>query len=614
MFASISTTSWRFPSTSRSTWTISRCLPQRRRSLLPLVSNPATSSSPSGIGAHLPAPTWSSSSSPAGSTRSSSQASPPMQASSPPRVRVPAWALPSCSSKMPAPARTPSINVSSLKISSHVSLAFAPPMRSSPPLPKISAESGGLDPLVWKITAVAVLGSFLSQLDATIVNVSLSSLAVDLHSSITAIQWVTSGYLLALALMLPLNGWLVERMGAKSLFLWCFSVFTLSSALCGLAWSANSLIAFRILQGMSGGLMAPMTQMMMARAAGKHMARLMGYAAVPILIGPILGPVIAGAILQHASWRWLFLVNVPVGVLAIVLAVLFLPDDREETRSKELDLPGFALLSPGLVLFLYGSDHLGKRTGLTTLLISIVLLAAFFRMAIRKGDKALIDLQLFKRKTFSASATTQFMSNGISFAGQMLIPIYLIRACGQSPSATGWLLAPLGVGTICSYPWMGALTQRFGIRKVSAGGALLAFAGTLPFLYLASHGLVFAVLGCALFVRGMGLSAVGIPSISAAYASVRKRDLPMATTSLNIVQRLGGPTLTTLCATFLGWRLGAAHSSAGLASAFTAAFLLLCVLHTCLFAATLRLPLFIGKVTQQTPAQEAPVILEMMSE
>jgi EmrB/QacA subfamily drug resistance transporter len=481
-------------------------------------------------------------------------------------------------------------------------------------LPRVSSESSGLDPLVWKITTVAVLGSFLSQLDATVVNVSLSSLAVDLHSSLTAIQWVTSGYLLALALMLPLNGWLVERIGAKSLYLWCFSAFTLSSALCGLAWSANSLIAFRILQGMSGGLLAPMAQMMVARAAGKHMARIIGYAAVPVMLGPILGPVIAGAILQHASWRWLFLVNLPVGVLAIVLAVLFLPNDREETRPRELDLPGFALLSPGLVLFLYGSDHLGERIGLTALLLSIVLLALFFRMAIRKGDRALIDLQLFKSRTFSQSATTQFMSNGISFAGQMLIPIYLIRACGQSPSATGWLLAPLGVGMICSYPWMGALTQRFGIRKVSAGGALLALAGTLPFLYLASHGLILAVLAGALFLRGMGLSAVGIPSISAAYASVRKQDLTMATTSLNIVQRLGGPTLTTLCATFLGWRLGLAQSSASLSSAFTAAFLLLCGLHAFLFATALRLPLSLDKETEQPLAEESPAFFEMMSE
>src|SRR3984885_12073919 len=480
-------------------------------------------------------------------------------------------------------------------------------------MPKNSNDTVRLDPLVWKITAVAVLGSFLAQLDATIVNVSLSSLAVDLHSSLTAIQWVTSGYLLALALMLPLNSWLVERIGAKSLYLWCFSVFTLSSALCGLAWSANSLIAFRILQGMSGGLMAPMAQMMMARAAGKHMARIIGYAAVPVMLGPILGPVIAGAILQHASWRWLFLVNLPVGVLAIVLAGLFLPNDREETRPRELDLPGFALLSPGLVLFLYGSDHLCERIGLAALLLSIVLLSLFFRMAIRKGDRALIDLQLFKSRTFAASATTQFMSNGISFAGQMLIPIYLIRACGQSPSATGWLLAPLGVGMICSYPWMGALTQRYGIRKVSAGGALLAFAGTLPFLYLASHGLVSAVLAGALFLRGVGLSAVGIPSISAAYAGVRKPDLPTATTSLNIVQRLGGPTLTTLCATLLGWRLGL-HSHAPLPNPFTAAFVLLCALHALLFAAALRLPPSIDKTAEHAPAEEPSVILEMMTE
>jgi EmrB/QacA subfamily drug resistance transporter len=467
--------------------------------------------------------------------------------------------------------------------------------------------------LVWKITIVAVLGSFLSQLDATVVNVSLSSLAVDLHSSLPAIQWVTSGYLLALALMLPLNGWLVERIGAKSLYLWCFSTFTLSSALCGMAWSASSLIAFRILQGMSGGLMAPMAQMMMARAAGKHLARIIGYAAVPVMLGPILGPVIAGAILQHASWRWLFLVNLPVGALASLLAILFLPNEREEIRSRELDLSGLALLSPGLVLFLYGSDHLGERIGLAALLVSVILIAFFFRRAGRKGDRALLDLRLFRSRTFSASATTQFMSNGISFAGQMLIPIYLIRGGGQSPSTTGWLLAPLGLGMICSYPWMGALTQRFGIRTVSAGGALLAFTATLPFLYLTSHGLVLAVLACALFLRGVGLSAVGIPSISAAYASIRKRDLPMATTSLNIVQRLGGPTLTTLCATFLGWRLGLAQSSAGLSSAFTAAFLLLCGLHAFLFAAALRLPLSLNKATEPL-AEESPALLEMMSD
>jgi len=477
----------------------------------------------------------------------------------------------------------------------------------------LPGEADRLNPAVWKIIAVVVLGPFLSQLDATIVNVSLASLAVQLHSTLATIQWVTSGYLLALTLMLPLSGWLVDRIGAKAVYLWCFSAFTLSSALCAFAWSANSLIGFRFLQGMSGGLLAPMAQMMTARHTGKHMARVIGYSGLPILFAPILGPVIAGAILQYASWRWLFLINLPVGALAVVLAVLFLPRDREEVRPRDLDLVGLMLLSPGLVLFLYGSDHLGGRAGIAALLVSIALLAAFFTTAAGKGDKALIDLRLFKSKVFSASAGVQFMANGIAFAGQMLIPFFLIRACGLSPSATGWLLAPLGLGMMCCFPLMGALTKRFGIRKVSAGGAFLALAGTLPFVYLASHGFNLALLSSALFIRGVGLSAVGIPSMVSAYASVKREELPMATTALNVVQRLGGPTLTTLCATFLGWRLEAAHIHNSALGPFTAAFLLLCALHALLFLAAMRLPLSIHGTTEQF-VEEAALDFEVIPE
>src|ERR1700723_3269878 len=282
-----------------------------------------------------------------------------------------------------------------------------------------STPSGGgvsdrLGPGIWKIIAVTVAGAFMTQLSTTMVNVSLSSLGAELHASLSAIQWVTSGYLLALAVMLPLTGWLVDRIGAKALYLWCFSAFTLSSALCGIAWSANALIGFRILQGMSGGLLAPMAQMMIARAAGKHMTRVMGFAAMPILLAPILGPVIAGAILQFASWRWLFLVNLPVGALAIILAIFFLPNDREETKRRDLDLVGFALLSPGLVLFLYGSDHMGERIGQVTLALSVALLAMFFKVAARKGDRSLLDLRLFKGRIFFDSTVTTYISNGIS--------------------------------------------------------------------------------------------------------------------------------------------------------------------------------------------------------
>ena len=333
--------------------------------------------------------------------------------------------------------------------------------------PNRSGDSDRIDPAVWKIAAVAAGGAFMSQIDATVVNVSLSSLANDLHSTLGAIQWVTSGYLLALALTLPLNGWIVDRVGAKAVYVGCFAAFTVSSALCGLAWSAGSLIGFRILQGMCGGLLAPMAQMMVARAAGKHMAQVIGVSALPVLLAPLLGPVLAGAILQFASWRWLFLVNLPVGVLAVALAVMFLPNDKGEKVPRRLDLVGLVLLSPGLVMFLYGADHLRERLGILSVLAALVMFFLFWRWAVRKGDGALIDLRLLKDKAFSASITTMFMANGMNFAGQMLIPIFLIKECGRSPSATGLLMAPLGVGMMCIFPWNGTLTKRFGAE---AGG------------------------------------------------------------------------------------------------------------------------------------------------
>ncbi len=453
-----------------------------------------------------------------------------------------------------------------------------------------SGDTDRIDASVWKIAAVAACGAFLSQIDATVVNVSLSTLATDLHSNLVSIQWVTSGYLLALALTLPMNGWVVDRVGAKKVYIWCFAAFTVSSALCGLAWSANSLIGFRVLQGMCGGLLAPMAQMMVARAAGKHMAQVIGVSALPVLLAPLLGPVLAGTILQFASWRWLFLVNLPVGVLAVILAYLFLPNDTGEKVPRRLDVVGLALLSPGLVMFLYGTEHLGERTGIPSIAASLVMFFVFWRWAERKGDAALIDLRLLKGKVFSASITTMFMANGMNFASQMLIPIYLIKACGQSPSATGLMMAPMGVGMMCIYPWVGTLTKRFGARRVATIGSLVALSGTALFIYLAHEGLVLWVLILALFLRGIGSGGVGIPAISSAYAALPRKDIPMATAAMNIVQRLGGPTLTTACATFLGWRMAQIPGAQGLPSAFTAAFILLCLLQAILFVATLRLP------------------------
>jgi EmrB/QacA subfamily drug resistance transporter len=459
-----------------------------------------------------------------------------------------------------------------------------------------ATDSNKIDPIVWKVAAVVFLGPFMTTLDSTVVNLSLSALATELHSSISSAQWIISGYLLALALMLPLSGWLVDRIGAKRVYLGCFTAFTAASLLCGYAHTMAELIVFRVLQGMAGGLLAPMAQMMIARVAGRHMARVMGYTVVPILIAPILGPVIAGAILKYASWPWLFYLNLPVGVLALALAAKLLPGDQASIQKRPFDFLGFILISPGLAGLLYGLEHAsGQRAGLAnpigtiSLVAGGVLLLAFTRHAVRKKEAALIDVWLFKNRLFSTAAATQFLSNGLMFAGQVLVPLYLINGCGISPIRTGGLLAPLGVGMLVSVPLMGAFSEKYGYRAVSTGGALLATLGTLPFLWMIETRLSVPLLVIGLFVRGAGMGAINIPTMAAAYSEVPTPKLPVATTTINIVQRLGGPVATTLTAIVLA--LSATHASVGLsAHSFSGAFVLLLLIHLACVATALQLP------------------------
>ncbi|WP_115717795.1 DHA2 family efflux MFS transporter permease subunit [Gallaecimonas mangrovi] len=442
---------------------------------------------------------------------------------------------------------------------------------------------------LWKVAVVAMLGSLLAQLDATIVNVSLSSLAKAFSSPLSVIQWVTSGYLLALTFALPLNGWLVQRIGTKRLYLWCFALFTLSSALCGLAWSAWALIAFRLLQGISGGLMAPMAQMLVKEVAGDNFTKVAGYISLPVLLGPVLGPIIAGAIIHYASWRWLFLVNLPVGLVAWVLAARFLPADTGRYPAKKLDWLGLALLSPALVLGLVGLDQVTHPLGLAAVIASLILLLAFVIQERRLGNNALIDLVLFRLKPFRVAAITQFFANGAMYAGQMLVPLFLLEACGRSPAAMGWLLAPLGLGMMLTMPLLGFLSGRFGERRLALTGALFALLSTLGLCALATFGVNNAALAVMLFVRGAAMGAVGLPVMSIAYHAVDKKQLPMATTTSNIMLRLGGPTLTTLVALYLSWALGASHSLLPL-NAWAQTFLVLALAHAVVLLAALLLP------------------------
>jgi EmrB/QacA subfamily drug resistance transporter len=356
------------------------------------------------------------------------------------------------------------------------------------------------------------------------------------------------GYLLALALMLPLNAWLVARLGAKRLYLICFSSFTLASFLCGAATTMPELIGARLIQGMAGGLLAPLAQLMVARLAGRQFARVFGYAAVPVLLAPLAGPILVGTILKYLGWPWLFYINLPVGILAVVLAAWILPQDKAVTHKRPFDLTGFTIISTGLVCLLYGFEQSSHHGDIRVLVLGLVLLVAFLRHAHRRKSKALIDIELFKIRDFSIAVTTQFLAVGIMYGGQFLIPLFLVTGCRLTATQTGWILGSMGVGMLCVYPCMGYLTDKFGCRAVASGGVFLNVMGTLPFLWRAFGGFSMAPALIGLFVRGMGQGATGIPSIAAAYAAVPREKLSLATMAVNIVQRLGAPTITTVIA------------------------------------------------------------------
>src|ERR687886_290333 len=224
---------------------------------------------------------------------------------------------------------------------------------------------------VWVVAAVVTVGVIMSILDTTIVNVALETLSRQLDASLNTIQWVSTGYMLALAVVIPLTGWMSERFGAKRVWMTSVALFGIGSALCGLAWSAESLIAFRVLQGFGGGMIMPIGMITLAQTAGpSRVGRVMSVIGVPMLLAPVLGPVLGGLIVTNLSWRWIFLVNLPIGLVGLMLAARLMPSARAIGRGGEgapsrLDWQGFLLLSPGLALVVFGLSEVSTHGSVT---------------------------------------------------------------------------------------------------------------------------------------------------------------------------------------------------------------------------------------------------------
>ena len=403
---------------------------------------------------------------------------------------------------------------------------------------------------------VVLIGMILAVLDATIVNVAIPTLGRDFHASVSTIQWVMTAYLLAFASAIPLTGWAMGELGPKRVWLAALVLFLTGSVLSGSAWSVGPLIGFRILQGLGAGLIMPVGQAILAQAAGpRRVGRVMSVMGVPILLAPIFGPVIGGAIVDQISWRWIFFVNLPLGVVAIALAQRLLPA-AEARAGRRLDLRGLALLSPGLALFVYGMSEAGTSGGfggtrtLTGILLGLLLVALFVWHAAHLGGDALIDVSLFVRRGFAAASTTTLLLGIALFGALILLPLYFQLVRGQSPLATGLLLVPQGVGAALAMPIAGKLTDEIGARVVIPVGILVALVGTAAYTQVGAH-TSYAFLAAALLVIGLGLGCTIVPAMAVAFAAVAPEAVAGASSAINIVQRVAGSIGTALLSVVL---------------------------------------------------------------
>jgi EmrB/QacA subfamily drug resistance transporter len=429
---------------------------------------------------------------------------------------------------------------------------------------------------VWRIAGVVILGMIMSILDTTIVNVALRTLGHDLHSSIAQIQWVVTGYLLSLAAVIPVTGWAARRYGAKRVYLTSLVLFTAGSALCAVASSSTSLVLFRVLQGVGGGMIMPVGQLIMAQVAGpRRMGRVMGVVAMPAMLAPILGPVVGGTILQSLHWSWIFLVNVPIGAIALIAGWRMIPE-TESGEAGRLDVLGLGLLSTGSTAIVYGLSQLGSHGSLTApivvwpTVVGLGLVLLFLRHALRVPHP-LLDVRLYANRVFGAASLTTFGLGAALFGAMILVPLYYQEVRHESVIVTGLLVGPQGLGMLLVMPLTGRLTERFGGGRVALVGVSILCLGTIP-LALVGSGTSILSISLVLALRGVGIGLSFMPAMTAAFASLKPEQLSDATPQLNALQRVGGAIGTAVLAVVLQRASGHAASITKLAGAFDTAY------------------------------------------
>ena len=380
--------------------------------------------------------------------------------------------------------------------------------------------------------------------------------------------------MLALAAVIPVSGWAAGRFGAKRLWIASVVLFTLGSALSGLAWSTETLVIFRVLQGIGGGMIMPVGTMMLTRAAGPaRLGRIMSIIGMPMILAPIFGPTLGGLIIDHLDWRWIFYVNVPVGIVAVAMGMRLLPNVEEGVFRTKLDRsasrcwPSACRSSSTAWPRSARAEASRPRRPTARWSSGPSLVAAFVVHALRI-DEPLLNVRLFRSASFSAAAVTTFVLGACLFGAMIIMPLYFQLVRGEDAVTTGLLLIPQGIGAAIAMPLAGRFSDRVGGGRVALVGLAVTLVTTLPFIALQAD-TSYLLISAAMIGRGLGIGLTMMPAMTAAYARLRPEDIAHATPQLNVLQRVGGSIGTALLTVVLQHGLtNGAHTPAAAAGAF----------------------------------------------
>jgi EmrB/QacA subfamily drug resistance transporter len=433
-----------------------------------------------------------------------------------------------------------------------------PSRQGSPnPPPAPTAAPATLDKRVLLVAGVVVLGAIMSILDITVVSVAQPTFQQVFNASPAQVAWTMTGYTLALAAVIPLTGWAADRFGTKRLYMLAVALFAGGSALCAAANSIEMLTVFRVLQGLGGGMLMPLGMTIMTRAAGpERIGRVMAVLGVPMLLGPIFGPILGGWLIDVASWHWIFLINLPIGAAALVYAALVLDPDNP-TPSESFDFVGMLLLSPGLALFLFGVSSIPEagtvwsRRVLVSAVVGLALVAAFvLRTLFRSPEHPLIDLRLFRHRALTIAVIAMSLFAIAFFGASLLFPSYFLQVRGESTLHAGLLLAPQGLGAMLTMPVAGVLTDKIGPGKIVLAGISTIVVGMAMFTQV-GVGTSYGFLLSALFVMGLGMGATMMPIMTSALQSLKDHEIARGSTLMNITQQVAASIGTALFSVLL---------------------------------------------------------------